>query len=184
MKTLPHALFLPLFLVPLFAAGCGGSSNTSAPAVPPASPAVAKFVLGADPGTAVGVDAARQAGASDAVTVQGRIANIVKGYAVFTLMDTSLPYCGETNKEDHCPTPWDYCCETAKTRTDHSMVVELRSADGKPLSTPALPDLRLLDTVKVTGKLSQDAAGNYVLAATGVFRTQRPELPDTVRWPQ
>ena len=175
---------LSLLLVASFAA-CGGAQPTNTPTAPttPASPAVTKFVLAADPGEALGVVDAKLAGPADKVIVEGRIANVVKGFAVFTLMDKALPYCGETNKEDKCSTPWDYCCEDPKTRTANSMVVEFHDAAGQPIATPSLPSLQLVDAVKVTGKLTKDADGNFVLTATGVFRTEHPTLPDYVKLP-
>jgi hypothetical protein len=162
-------------------AACGGDGGSAAPA--PAAE-LAKFMLANDPGPALGVLASKEKGADEHASVVGRIANIVKGYAVFTLMDIDLPYCGEVEKNDRCLTPWDYCCEQPATRTANSLVVELRDAAGKPIRTAALPDLRLLDAVKVQGALSKDADGNFVVAATGLFRTQRPELAANVRWPQ
>lgn len=182
MKKLAH---VSLLLSLLASAGCGGPANpTQPPAAPATNAAIAKFVLATDPGEALGVVDAKLAGPADKVIVEGRIANVVRGFAVLTLMDKALPYCGETNPEDHCKTPWDYCCEKAKTRTANSMVVELHGPDGKPLATPAIADLRLLDAIKATGTLRKDPDGNFVLVATGLFRVQRPELPNDLKWPQ
>lgn len=164
-------------------AGCGGGAD--APKSPPpaaAAPELAKLALAAKPAGAVSVQDARKAGAADSRTVTGRIANVVPGFAVFTLMDTSLPYCGEKNKEDGCKTPWDYCCESVETRTANSLLVEVRDAKGKPLAG-SLGDLRLLDAVTVVGKLTKDEHGNHVLLATGWHRDARPELPADLRWP-
>lgn len=163
------------------AAGCGGDApKPAAPAA--AAPELAKLALAARPAGAVSVQEARQAGVADSRTVTGRIANVVPGFAVFTLMDSSLPYCGEKNKEDGCKTPWDYCCESAETRTANSLLVEVRDAKGKPLAG-SLGDLRLLDAVTVIGKLTKDEHGNHVLLATGWHRDARPELPGDLRWP-
>ncbi len=185
MKKLAH---LSLLLSLLAAAGCGDAPKATQPPVAnaanTANAAAAKFVLAADPGAALGVVDAKLAGPAAKVVVEGRIANLVKGFAVLTLMDKALPYCGETNPEDHCKTPWDYCCEKAAARTANGMVVELHGADGKPLAAPAIGDLRLLDAIKVTGTLRKDADGNFVLVATGLFRSQRPELPNDLKWPQ
>ena len=91
------------------AAGCGGGDASKSPPPAAAAPELAKLALAAKPAGAVSVQDARKAGAADSRTVTGRIANVVPGFAVFTLMDSSLPYCGEKNKEDGCKTPWDYC---------------------------------------------------------------------------
>lgn len=163
-------------------AACGNGEN-GAPTLVAPSAAVAARQLAQEPAGAIGVLAAKEKGPAEAVTVTGRLASSVQGLAVFTLMDLAIPYCGETNPEDHCKTPWDYCCETAETRTKNALVVEARGADGKPLATPGL-GLRLLDRVAVTGRLTKDEHGNFTLLATGWYRQQRPELPGDLRWPQ
>jgi hypothetical protein len=168
-------------------AACGGGSNQSvapAPSAPPADAALQKVVLAADPGPALAVTAAKAKGAAEQVVVTGRVASVVKGFAVFTLMDEALEYCGQVNKEDGCKTPWDYCCDTQQKRTEHSLLVEFRDAKGQPIGTPSLPDTRLLDLLKVRGKLQNDDNGNLVLVADGMFRVQRPELPADVNWPK
>ena len=166
----------------LFLAACGGKSPAGEPAAPAA--AVQQLVLARDPGEALGVLAAKATGGAEHAIVHGRIAHVVPGHAVFTLMDTGLAFCGEDNAEDDCATPWDYCCESAETRTANSLLVEVRDAQGQPIATPALPGLRLLDTVKDAGKLGVDEHGYHVLVATGLFRTDRPAVPDGVRWPR
>ncbi|HEX6813146.1 MAG TPA: hypothetical protein VF384_16100, partial [Planctomycetota bacterium] len=60
----------------------------------------------------------------------------------------------------------------------------VRGADGRPIATPALPDLRLLDALKVTGKIVKDDHGNLVLLGDGLFRTDRPKVRDGLEWPQ
>ncbi len=171
---------LPL-VVSLFAAACG--HGTAAPAAP-ASPEAQKLVLGADPGAAEGVVRAKTGGARKGVVVVGRIADVVRGKVAFTLMDTEVPYCGETDPNDHCKTPWDYCCETKERRAANSLFVEARGADGKPIASPGLPEMRLLDRVAVKGDIVVDEHGNPVLVAAGLFRLDRPKLADDLTWPQ
>lgn len=163
-------------------AGCGGGGDAPRSVAPSAAPELAKLALATKPAGAVSVLDARKGGAADSRVVSGRIANVVSGFAVFTLMDSSLPYCGEKNKEDGCKTPWDYCCESSDTRTANSLLVEVRDAKGKPIAG-SLGDLRLLDAVTVVGKLTKDEHGNHVLLATGWHRDSRPELPTDLRWP-
>jgi len=172
------------FSLLLLLGACGADAATSGPPTVAASPAMMKFVLAKDPGEAETVKAAKTAGAVEKVVVLGRIGRrIEKGLAMFTLVDTELAYCGEKNKEDNCKTPWDYCCEEDKIPAN-SLLVEVRGADGKPIATPVLPDLRLLDVVKVTGKIVTDDNGNLTLLADGLFRVQRPKVRDGLLWPQ
>ena len=174
---------LSLGVVLSFAA-CGGESKGAGGPPQPAAAPLASFVLATDPGEAIAVTAAKAAGVADKVVVTGRVASVVKGFAVFTLMDAALEYCGQVNKEDNCKTPWDYCCDSQEKRTAHSLLVEVRDGTGQPIATPALPDTRLLDLVEVRGKLQKDDHGNFVLVADGMFRVQRPDLPVDLKWPQ
>lgn len=184
---IPHRHTLALIPLLLLSTAC---SKSEAQPVKPAAPNAAapagmqQYVLKADPGKALTPSEARQAAAGEKITVEGRIQKIVKDHAAFTLMARELPYCGETNKEETCKTPWDYCCETKEARQAKSLSVEVRGVDGKPVSTPSLPDLRLLDLTKVTGQVVKDEHGNLVLVADGLFRVQRPELHADVSWPQ
>ncbi|MCB9876006.1 MAG: hypothetical protein H6835_00250 [Planctomycetes bacterium] len=159
-----------------------GDRDAGQPTAPAAE--LAKFTLTADPGEALGVVAAKHQGEAEQVVVEGRVHDITKGFAMLKLMDTGLDYCGQVNKEDNCPTPWDYCCDSKDDRLANSLLVELRGADGRPIATASLPELRLCDLIKVRGALQKDAQGNPVLVASGVFRVERPQLPDYVEWPQ
>jgi hypothetical protein len=167
----------------LFAAACGGGGAAAEHGTKPPSAAASKVVLATDPGPAKSVVEAKLLGTEDRVVVTGRIALVVAGTFAFKLADLSMPYCGEKNTGENCKTPWDYCCETAARITANTLTVEARTADGKPIATPALPDLRLLDAVKVTGTLQKDEHGNVVLLADGVHRVARPDLPGGLRWP-
>ena len=169
-------------LVTLSFAACGTEAVTET--TPQPSAEAAKIVLAEDPGAALSVPAAKQQGAQKQVLVEGRVWEITKGFAVMKLMDTSLEFCGQINKEDKCSTPWDYCCETKETQAANSLLVEVRGADGQPLQTPALPSTRLLDRVKVRGELQKSEHGNFVLVADGLFQVERPSVPDYVKWPQ
>lgn len=173
------------FSLLLLLGACGADAATTGPPAVAAAPAVMKVLLAKDPGDAKTVKAAKAAGPAEHVVVLGRIGvRVEKGLAMFTLVDTELPYCGEKNTGDNCKTPWDYCCESKDTIVANSLLVEVRGADGKPIATPALPDLRLLDVAKVTGKLITDDHGSLALLADGLFRVQRPKVPDDLRWPQ
>ena len=177
MKTTFWSVFLGVALT-----ACGGEPQAQpAPATAP-TPTIAGMLLASEPAGALGIAASKQKGPADQVVVTGRVANLVPGAAVMTLMDLAIPYCGETNKEDHCKTPWDYCCESVETRTANSLLVEVRDGKGKPIAG-SLGDLRLLDVVTVIGKLTKDEHGNHVLLATGWHRDARPELPADLRWP-
>jgi hypothetical protein len=175
--------YLTLTLLALLPFHTACSKADNGPAAVPASAEAQKLLLTADPGAALAVAKVKADGPTDEVTVEGRLYKITKGYAAMRIMDLTMDYCGEI-KTEGCPTPWDYCCDTKGDIAAGSLLVEARNADGKPLKTPALPNLRLLDKVKVTGKLIKDDHGNLVLLASGMFRSDRPTVPDFVKWPE
>jgi hypothetical protein len=168
----------------LFSILAACSEQTSNPKAEAPTDAASQLLLTTDPGAAVSVVKAKADGAKDKITVEGRIYDITTGFAVMKLMDLELDYCGEVNKEDTCPTPWDYCCDAKEERLAHSLLVEARGADGKVLATPSIPGMRLCDKVKVTGKLIIDEHGNHILVASGMFQVERPTMPDYVKWPE
>ncbi|MEY4673084.1 MAG: hypothetical protein RL148_868 [Planctomycetota bacterium] len=172
----------PILLWSVLALTACGKEATSVPA-PAMSAELAPFFLDADPGPYVGVAQARSSAPAREAVVEGRISAVVSGSGAFVLMDASLPYCGEKNKEDKCPTPWDYCCETADTRKLNSLTVEARDGSGRLVASPGLGNLRECDLVAVRGELVKDEHGNVTLLAKGWFLRQQPALPDYVQWP-
>ncbi len=173
---------LPLSVLALLTA-CG-SETPKKPTEPAGPDAGAKFALSADPGDAVTVVAAKERGGGDAtLVVQGRIEALTKGFAILKLMDTALKYCGEVHAEG-CKTPWDFCCDTPEDQRAHRLLVEFHGADGKPVETKGLPNTRLLDLVKIRGKLIENAQGSLVLVADGYWQLERPTLPDGLNWPE
>ncbi|HEX5135426.1 MAG TPA: hypothetical protein VFY93_00510 [Planctomycetota bacterium] len=171
--------FLPccLALLPLACAKEDTAKKTNA-APPPID-----LKLAADPGETLSVKEAKEKGSGEEVVVLGRISNVVKGLAIFNLVDASLDYCGGTDPNDSCPQPWDYCCIAAADRAAATLAVELRGPDGKVLAR-GLPSLRLLDLVAVKGKLEKDDHGNVTVVATGWFTRERPKLRDGLHWPE
>lgn len=160
-------------------AACGKDTGPA----PAMSAALAPFFLDVDPGEAIGVAQARSAAPAREAVVAGRISAVVSGSGAFVLMDASLPYCGEKNPDDKCPTPWDYCCETPEARKLNSITVEARDGSGRLVASPGIGNLRECDLVAVRGELVKDEHGNVTLLAKGWFLRQQPDLPDYVNWP-
>jgi len=170
---------LAAFLV----AACGGEGETP-PSGPAGSSSAAKsspYALAADPGQGVPVLEAKAQAPKDEAIVVGRVRDFTEGLAGFTMIDAAVPYCGETEMEG-CPTPWDYCCKSNEEISKHSILVEVRGPDGRAVRIDRLPELRNLDLVAVKGKLTKDATGDVILAATGWYRRERPNLGDHVKF--
>ncbi|MBK9385537.1 MAG: hypothetical protein IPN34_12070 [Planctomycetes bacterium] len=176
------ALFGLLALASCSGGESKGTGGTGAP--PPAASKGASMRLAAEPPGAVRILEARKLEpAAGEVVVYGRVLSIVPGYAVFSLIDQELDYCGSgSDPMDTCPTPWDYCCIPGEKKAEHTLLVEARDAQGTPLAD-ALADLRLLDLVVAKGKLERDENGNTTVIASGWFNKERPKLPEGLEWP-
>ena len=165
---------------------CGGdstttSSNSGGGTTPEGGNAA--LLLAEKPADAVAVNDAKGKAEGDEVVVVGRVSDIAKGFAAFTMTDASVPYCGEGEAQCGCPTPWDYCCEEERAKASR-LPVELRDAKGEPVATEDT-GLRLLDLVVVKGTLAKtESGGLMILAKDGWFRAERPELPDGLLWPK
>lgn len=171
-------LALPLLACGKDPAPAGGPGG-AAPAA-----AASRFALGKDPGAALSVDEARKGAPKDGVVVVGRVRDLTPGFAAFTLVDVSLDYCGGgKDTMDGCPTPWDYCCIPAEDVAAKTIPVAVKEK-GDVAAAPALPELRRLDLVAVTGRLVKDEKGDVSLEATGWFRRERPVFGDHVKFPE
>lgn len=163
-------------------AGCAGDSAeessssdaatevSSAPAAPP-SPELKPLVVTAEaPTNQVGVAMAKEAPTGEDVVVEGRLSEFIEGKAAFTMVDGSIDSCADM-EEDHCPTPWDYCCVPPKKLSANSATVTLVDDAGKVLdgNLQGVNSIDHLSTVVVTGKLQKDEAGNVTIAANKVY---------------
>ncbi len=133
-----------------------------------------QYLLAEEPAAAQDVAKAREAAVDDdEVVVVGRIGGStdpwVEGMAAFTIVDRGLQACSDREGDD-CPTPWDYCCETAATMKASSTLVKLVDAAGNPIKTDAreLLGVEELQTVVVHGKARRDDAGNLTVLADGI----------------
>ncbi|MFT4511588.1 MAG: hypothetical protein ACI89X_000634 [Planctomycetota bacterium] len=177
-------LYVSLSLLTLLAA-CGAKKPEKAGTpsdVPPTG--ASALTLAADPGAAISVLQAKKAGPKKNVIVEGRVYDLTKDWAIMKVMEVSMDYCGEVNKEEKCPTPWDYCCDNPDDIAANSLLVMAVDDEGETLQMPAMPGMRLVDKVKITGELIKDEHGNFVLIAKGIFRVDRPKLPEYVMWPE
>lgn len=154
----------------LLAVACGGDTP---PAPPPANAIPATFLLAADvpdAGSVRDARAARKTG--DDVVVVGKVKEFVPGLAAFQLADLKLKSCKDMEAEkgeDHCDTPWDYCCEDVAALKSGVALVELR-ANGQPIqgTVRGFHGIDHLSTVVVRGKAEKDEAGNLTIVASGL----------------
>ncbi len=142
--------------------GCGKQTETkeaSAVDVPPV------FVLQPIDGTPVPIPEARtQFKAGEKVILTGLIMGVphpfVEGRAVFVLGDEgSLVPC-DMKGDDHCPAPWDNCCDPGDVKAAGTVTVQVLGDDGKPLRTglKGVNGLAELSRVTVAGTVAPNSS--------------------------
>ena len=163
-------------LLPALLIACGGDEPVT-PETPENAAGTGagipeSFWLASAPADAVDVGSAHgSAQDGDTVVVRGIVGGsltpFVEGLAAFTIVDPSLVSC--EGPDDHCPTPWDYCCEDPTAIANNSATIELRDG-GAPLAVDprGFHGLDNLSRVVVEGTAHRDGGGNLIVAATGI----------------
>ena len=108
----------------------------------------------------------------DAVVVKGQIMGssqpFVDGAAAFILGDRELlTPCNELD-DDHCPTPWDLCCEDKEVIRKGTATVQVIGDNGRVVkqSLNGHSGLQELSKLIVSGEVSQQSTGgNLVINA-------------------
>jgi hypothetical protein len=152
---------------------CSKSDDAKKSAPPAASNLPDSFWLKTAPADAKPVAEVRaNAKTGDKVVVTGFVGGSTEpftgGAAALTLVDASVKAC----TEDHCPTPWDYCCEPVENLRKNMVTIEFREK-GTLLKTSARGFHGLDHSKKavVAGEAKRDEAGNVVVIANGVYIT-------------
>jgi len=161
----------------LFAA-CEDSSQTAQNTGPADAPASAKpaWLLTSAPAGAIDVsDAKSSASEGDDIVLRGiiggRVDVLTEDSATFVIMDTGLENACVA-EDDHCPTPWDYCCATADDLAANNATIQLVDDSGAPLDVNLVAaGLEPLDQVVVVGKVGPRPTGQVLtVRASGVHR--------------
>lgn len=155
----------------LFAVGCGPAkvaTESSAAGMQSSS----KYVATIEPIGAMPVGEAREKTEDgQEVTLVGLIGGsskpFVDGLAAFTIVDAKVPYCAD---DEGCPTPWDYCCQTAAVKENIATIKVVDEA-GKLVSgdAKAMLNVKELSTVVIQGKAKRDDLGNLTVAASKIY---------------
>lgn len=156
-------------LLPL--AACSPEDSTA--------PAAASWRLASMPEGPVGVRHAKEnAAEGDTVAVRGIIGGrkdaIGAESAVFIMMDPNLEnVC--VSEDDHCATPWDYCCARPEDIQANSATVQLVGEDGQPLAINLTAQgISPLDEVVVVGTVAARPSPQVLtIRATGLHRVTR-----------
>jgi len=152
-------------------------SNDSAPtAQSSAEPEQAAWVLTEAPAGALDVASAKSdASEGDTVAVRGIVGGSIEPLSdessVFRIVDTTLDnIC--VSDDDHCATPWDYCCADSDALVAHSATVQIVDEQGAPIGqSPRSEGIAELDEVIVVGTVApRPDAKVLTIRATGVHR--------------
>lgn len=153
---------------------CGESGGDSAAA----STNDTSWLLTAAPADAAPVAEAKSSvEAGQQVVIRGRIGGrmepVASDSSAFTIVDLGELYCGQDNPEDdHCPTPWDYCCTSPSGLQASTATVQIVDAEGVPIDTdPVAAGLSPLDEIIVVGTVGPRPTPEVLMIrATGVHR--------------
>jgi len=153
--------------------GCSESAEQAQSSTKPSTPA---WVLTAAPEGAVSVlEAKASAKEGDEIVLRGRIGGgaepVSAESSVIRIVDAGL-FNQCTVEDDHCPTPWDYCCASSEELVGHSATVQLVDGSGNPITqSPTAHGFVGLDEVIVRGTVGARPNDEVlVVRATGIYR--------------
>lgn len=161
----------------LFLSACGPQGKEDSTAETTTTNAVNRIqLLDAAPSNPITVKAAReQMEPGDKAIVFGQIGGVAQpfldGYAGFVLADTEIAFCDEMG-DDHCPTPWDACCEDADKLKASRASIQFVDAEGNilPGSVKHFAGLEELSHVAVTGTVAASSTPeNLIIKATELY---------------
>lgn len=180
---MPHrvALMVLLMLPSVLVLGsCGKEQDGSGVRSKRSAPAALVFMLAEEPQDAAPVGRIKAEGqVGEEVVVRGRIGGrvdpIARDLAIFLIADTSLLTCADL-PDDHCPTPWDYCCEPRPSLMARTATVQIVTADGAPLEVNLREaGLSPMSEVVVRGRVGERPTPEIlVINASGIW--VKPEV--------
>lgn len=133
------------------------------------------FVSVPIPGKPVAIPEARKAKPGDEVVLTGLIMGVpqpfVEGRAVFVLGDEgSLEPC-DLKGDDHCPTPWDNCCDPSDVKQAGTVTIQVVDENGKPIRSglKGVNGLAELSRVTVEGTVAANSSPEaFIVNASGI----------------
>ena len=161
------------------AGGCDSGSKNATPGSPGAAAAAlpSTLFLKSAPANPKDVcDVVESAKPGESVFVRGVIGGSVDPFvnhrAIMTIADRKMKSCEDMGGEDHCKTPWDYCCEPRDSLKVKLASVQIVGPDGKVLKSDlkGQGELNPSRRVVVEGKVAPESTkDSLVINATGVF---------------
>jgi hypothetical protein len=103
------------------------------------------------------------------VVVGGRVEPIVEGRASAAVIDAGLEnIC--LSEEDHCKTPWDYCCAAPEDITANLANLQVVDDEGRVVSADLSKHIKPLSTLVVRGTVGPRPDKQVLMVnATGIY---------------
>ena len=165
----------------LLLVGCGGEGGTESSADPattggslPDGIILAAAPEGVQPIDKLKADAEEGDEVVVRVIVGGRMEPIVAGRASAIVIDAKVGNACLA-EDDHCTTPWDYCCTPKEEMDPNTATIQVVDGDGRVIAADLTQHFESLSTLVVKGTvgprpdaqvLTINATGIYVEAAT------------------
>ncbi len=173
-KIVSRTLAVLLTTGVLIISGCGredatqSTSNNTVPSLP------GSYFLASAPGGVQPIATLKQAAKQgDEVVVRavvgGSVAPIVEGRASLTIVDTA-----QSNPclsgDDHCKTPWDYCCSPREELSAHLATLQVVEPNGRVKAADLSDRIQPLSILVVRGVVGpRPDAQVLTINATGIF---------------
>jgi len=103
--------------------------------------------------------------------IGGRKNAFVANRAVMTVIDATLDNAC-VGGDDHCKTPWDYCCTPAEQLFAQMATIQINGTDASPLKVDLsnIDQLKPLNTLVIKGTVGpRPDKSTLVINATGIF---------------
>lgn len=113
--------------------------------------------------------------------VGGRSRPFVEKQAIFVAADPSLQSCEIIADDDHCPVPWDYCCEDGQLLREGMATIRILDTDGRPFSVNAkgAGGLQAAKFIVVEGTVSdRNDEGLFVVDASRIWVGGKPTFKE------
>ena len=113
--------------------------------------------------------------------VGGKAQPFVDAASIFIVADPALVSCELMGDEDHCPKPWDYCCEDFQTLRNGLATIQVLDAQGRPFARTAqgAGGLESLKYVVVDGTVNdRNDDGLFIVDADHIWVGSVPNRGD------
>ena len=110
------------------------------------------------------------------VVIGGRVRPFVDNRSIMTVVEATMSnQC--TVPDEHCKTPWDYCCTPSQTLMKNLAIVQIIDSQGQPLKVnlATASTLKPMSTLRVRGTVGpRPDEQTLVVNAIGIYVEDAP----------